>query len=143
MVTRTSMVAGVLLSVQAVPASACGYCVEDRVAATYDFALVSRALDPRHEVVFLGIQGPHLADRMTAEGIARVLAPVGGVDAGSVKVSISAEWLWFTYDPARIGLAPLLAGVDEALARTGLVSTLLRVLDPASYARPAAAVTRR
>ena len=37
-------------------ALACGYCVEDKIAAAYDHAVVVRAADRHHQVAFLSIE---------------------------------------------------------------------------------------
>src|SRR5215470_13558454 len=39
-------------------ASACGACIEDKIAATYDHALIDRAIASHRQVVFVAIEGP-------------------------------------------------------------------------------------
>ena len=38
-------------------ALACGYCVEDKMAAVYDHATVTRALAQKHQVAYFHIDG--------------------------------------------------------------------------------------
>src|SRR3982750_1452609 len=39
------------------PAAACGYCVEDKIAATYDHAVVTQAFARKHQVAFFHVDG--------------------------------------------------------------------------------------
>ena len=108
-------------------ALACGYCVEDRVAAVYDHAVVVKSLDRGHPVVFLGIEGPlAAADAKVVEG---TLRGVPGMDPGSLRVSVPGAALSFAYDPKRGGLGPIMGGVERRLAPKGLGLSLLKVID--------------
>jgi hypothetical protein len=142
MKTQRKILVAAMLAVQAGAVAACGHCVEDRVAATYDFALVSRALDQRHEVAFFAIQGPLLADRITAQALTRLLGGIQGIDRGSLRVSLATESLSFAYDPARTPLQLLQRRFEDKLGTKGLSLGLLRVLDPASYVKPPAIAAR-
>ena len=52
---RVLLVAALLaLSQQAL---ACGYCVEDKIAAVYDHATVTHALAQKHQVAFFHVEG--------------------------------------------------------------------------------------
>ncbi|HZR70692.1 MAG TPA: hypothetical protein VFB01_16745 [Burkholderiales bacterium] len=110
-------------------ALACGHCVEDRVAAVYDHAVIVRALDRRHPVVFLAIEGPLAAAQGADKAIERALRGVPGVDAGSLRVSLAGAALSFAYDPGREGLGPILKRAERRLAPKGLGLSLLRVID--------------
>lgn len=113
-------------------ALACGYCIEDRVAAVYDHAVVVKSLDRGHPVAFLGIEGPlGTAERKTIEA---ALRGVPGLDAGSLRVSLSGAALSFAYDPKR-GLGPIMKGVERRLASKGLGLSLLKVIDDNERAR--------
>jgi hypothetical protein len=65
-------------------ASACGVCVEDKVAATYDHAVIERAIANGQQVVFVAVDGP-----VDGGALGRKIAKanVGGVVAGTVRVS--------------------------------------------------------
>jgi len=74
--------AALVLALQATTAFACGFCVEDKLAAVYDHELVGRALGARHHVAFCGIEGV-VAGRDAQRGdIARALDAIAGVDRG-------------------------------------------------------------
>ena len=128
-----------LLALQPQPAFACGYCVEDRIAATYDFAVVSHALDQRHQVAFFAIQGGQAARGISSESISGLLEGTRGIDRNSVRVSVDSESLSFAFDPSRTLLAPIVNAVDVKLGAKGLSLAPLRVLDSTSYAKPAPA----
>jgi hypothetical protein len=123
-----SAVAALLLAVQGPGASACGYCVEDRIAAAYDHAVIVRSLERRHEVAFFAIEGPTAANPGLVREIQNALESTGGVDRGSARVSRDVTALSFAYDPARQKLGPILRALDKKLAARGLSISLLRVI---------------
>ena len=75
--------AGLVLLTHAVAALACGICVEDRVAAAYDHAVVVRSLEHRHEVVFLAIEGEIVASPRLSREIQSAIESASGVDRGT------------------------------------------------------------
>jgi copper chaperone CopZ len=119
-----AVLAGLLL-VQG--ALACGYCVEDKIAAAYDHAVVVSALDRRHEVAFLSIEGTTARSR--ERSIAGAVESVAGVDRGTVRVSLEGGAVSFAFDPARIPARSIVDSVRKKLAAKGVRVTLLRVLD--------------
>ena len=109
-------------------ALACGVCVEDRVAAAYDHAVVVRSLERRHEVVFLAIEGEIAASARLSREIQAAVESAGGVDPGSARVSLASASLSFAYDPGRQKLGPIMRALEKALASKGLSLSLLRVI---------------
>ncbi|UXY14976.1 hypothetical protein N8I74_16900 [Chitiniphilus purpureus] len=85
--------AAILLATQAM---ACGVCVEDRMAATYDDAVVRQAASRRHWVVFCEVKGVVSAEQLRAAAQA-----VPGVDPRSIRTSLQPAALSFSLDPAR------------------------------------------
>lgn len=80
----------------AAPARACGACDEDKVAATYDHAVVERATSTGRVVVFCQVRGPLDARRL------RVAARrVKGLDVASLRTSVEPAALSFALDSAR------------------------------------------
>lgn len=59
------MVSGVPIA-----ALACGACVEDRVAATYDHAIINAAIAKHQQVVFVAVDGPISAETIDAHIVA-------------------------------------------------------------------------
>lgn len=106
-------------------AQACGVCIDDKVAATYDHAVVERALERRQVMVFAEVKGP-------GEAAARVRAAkaaagrVRGVDASSVRAASEPATISFAFDPRRGDPARAIASMERLGA--GVRLELLRVL---------------
>src|SRR5262245_56602507 len=89
-------------------ALACGYCVEDKIAAAYDHAVVTRALATKHHVAFLHVDGA-VRGRAALEKAA-YSAPA--VDRGTVRVSADLLTVSFAFDPARANLGVIHARME-------------------------------
>jgi hypothetical protein len=112
-------------------AFACGYCVEDKMAAVYDHGIVVRALERRHQVAFLAIEGTIPRGGELRHAIQSELGTVKGIDRGTARVSLENASLSFAYDPGRPGLGPIMSTVGKRLAAKGLAFSILRVIDDA------------
>ena len=82
------MVIAMALAAAISPSSwACGACVEDAIAATYDHATIRAAIAKRQQVVFVSIEGGVPAR------VVRVLTAaarkVRGVQAGTLRTAVS------------------------------------------------------
>jgi hypothetical protein len=110
-----------LLLALAPGAWACGACVEDKVAATYDHAVVQGAAAQGRVVVFCELKGPIQAAR-----IKKAAAGVPGLDLASVRVSVDPGALSFVLDPARQSPKAAVAGLQERLpgTRVSIVRTM-------------------
>jgi hypothetical protein len=113
-------------AIAAAPASACGICIEDRVAAVYDQPTVDRAVARHQEVVFFALNGALVASPETRRVVLRVLDREG--IAGSAHVSLESATASVAYDPARASLASLAAAGDRALASRSITFEALRVI---------------
>jgi hypothetical protein len=122
------------LALLPVAALACGYCVEDRVAAVYDHAVIVRALERGHEVAFLAVDGP-LADGVAQRRMIESSLRAAGADRGSVRVSITGAAVSFAYDPARKGLGPIVRAFEKKVTGEGLSVSLLRVVNESDRPR--------
>ena len=110
------------------PAHACGHCIEDKVAATYDHAVLTRAARDGHVVVFADIRGPAAgAGPALKTFIARTLAATPGIDGGTVRVSLDPPAASFACDPARHAPNALLASVNPHLATRGLHLAVIEI----------------
>jgi len=96
-------------------AMACGVCLEDKVAATYDHALVQRALRQHRVVVFAEPRASVDANRLKAYAAAAARAP--GVDAGTVRTSAAPASVSFVLDPQRASPAATLAALKLDLLK--------------------------
>lgn len=121
-----AVLAALLLAAQG--AMACGYCVEDKVAMVYDHSVIVRALNKRHEVVFLAVEGPLAASPGLQGELERAIESTPGVDRRSARVSLAGASLSFAYDPARAPLGSILRSLDKNLGVKGIRTTLLRIM---------------
>jgi hypothetical protein len=110
------------------PARACGHCIEDKVAATYDYAVLTRAARAGHVVVFADISGPAAgAGPALKSFILHTLASTSGIDGGTVRVSLDPPAASFACDPARHAPSALLAAVNPQLAAKGLRLAVIKI----------------
>ena len=72
---------------------ACGVCIEDKVAATYDHEVVVRAAAKGKVMVFCEVAGP-----LDARRIRRAARSVRGVDPASLRISSQPAALSFALD---------------------------------------------
>ena len=96
-------------------AQACGYCVEDKIAAVYDHQVVTRARQTRHEVVFLHVDGT-----ATRQALERA-AYAAGADRGTVRVSADLLTVSFAFDPRRNGLGRVHPDMEKRLKGVSLM----------------------
>jgi len=106
---------------------ACGVCVEDKIAATYDHAVVTQAGAERHLVVFGQIEGPVDMKALTAR-IAVVAAGVRGIDRGTVRTSASPAAFSFALDPAVQAPDAAVAQLQKRLRTARVKLSVLRVM---------------
>ena len=119
-----------LFSALAVPAAACGHCVDDKVAAAYDHAVVEHALGQGHAMVFLSLELARPATRDTDAAIRHAIERISGVDRGSVRVALEAGGLSLAFDPKRVSQADVLSALDRAVTPLGARTALLRFGSP-------------
>jgi hypothetical protein len=122
-------IAGLLLALRAPAMLACGYCVEDKIASTYDHAVVVRALGQKHHVAFFHIDGPLLPGESTRRALERAAESTAGVDKGSVRVSMETLTISLAFDPERASLVRVLSALEGKLAARKLSLMPLRVMD--------------
>jgi hypothetical protein len=112
-------------------ARACDACLEDKIAATYDWQVVSVAKRQRHTVIFTAIKGGVAPGNVALKDrLVRDLSIVRGVDAGTVRVSLAPPAVSFASDLERRSAAELLATMNERLHGAGLRLQLVRVGAP-------------
>ena len=115
-------------------AFACGYCVEDKMAAVYDHATFTRALAQHHRVAFFHIDGTLAPGGATKRALESLANGASGVDAGTAKVSIESAALSVEFDPQRTTVPSLQAALDRKLATKGNSLMLIQVMDrPADF----------
>ena len=106
---------------------ACGVCIEDKVAATYDYSIVMTAIAKHHVVVFGQIEGA--VDMQAAVAKIAAAAPhLRGVDRKTVRTSVSPAAFSFALDPAVQVPAAALAEMQKRLRMQGVKLSILRVV---------------
>lgn len=106
---------------------ACGVCVEDKVAATYDHAVVTRAGAVHHLVVFGEIDGAVNIKAVTAS-IPAAAKRVQGIDRGTVRTSAFPPAFSFALDPAAQAPDAAVAELQKRLRTRGVKLSVLRVM---------------
>jgi hypothetical protein len=91
---RALVIAAALTAIAPSASQACGACVEDKVAATYDHGVVERAAASGEVMVFCEVIGPLDAQRLK-EAVRRVR----GVKPQSVRVSEQLAAMSFAVNP--------------------------------------------
>ena len=128
------LLAALVLACNAPAALACGYCVEDKMAATYDHAVVTRALAQKHHVAFFHIDGTLAPGAGTKRSLEAVAESSAGVDQGSARVSVESASLSVAFDPQRTPVAALQSALERKLAAKKVSLMLLQVMDrPADF----------
>lgn len=121
--THTSRCSFIMLLAGAVSAAwACGVCVEDKVAATYDWAVVQQAMAKRQVVVFCELAGP--VDRHRITTAAR---QVHGLEPASLRISPQPPALSFAIEGAHQSPHQAVAALQRALP-AGTRVKLLKVV---------------
>lgn len=121
----------------AMPAAvhACGACVEDKVAATYDHAVIHAAIAKRQQVVFVAIDGT-VDVRKIRTRIAAAAPNVRGVVASTLRTSVEPPAFSFAMRPAQ---TPEIAVADfrRAIADSSIRLTIIRLMRDGALVEPA------
>ncbi len=129
---------GIALALPAQAALACGFCIEDKIAAVYDHRVVMQAAAQKHQVAFFGLDGRLAGSAVEARMLERSAGTAYGVDPGSVRVSIESAALSVAFDPAAVSFVALQRSVQKKLTPRGLTLLPLRVMDRAGELKTAA-----
>lgn len=130
------LMGGILATTVTSAAFACGYCVEDKIAAVYDHSVAMRAVAQKHQVVFFAVEGiipPGEGSRRKLEAIVESLV---GVDRGSARASVESASLSAAFDPAHASLAAMERALSRKLAARGLSVAVLRVMEKPAELKP-------
>lgn len=119
---KAPLLAGLLATATAA-AWACGTCVEDRMAATYDHAVIQRAAAAGQRVVFCAVLGPMDAPKLKSAALR-----VRGVEPATVRVASEPAALSFALDARRSADAAVRALQGSVPSGTRL--EIIRVVQP-------------
>ena len=106
-------------------AIACGACVEDKVAATYDHAVITQAIRSHRQVAFVAVDAPGAVN--VGRRLAAAARKVRGIDTTTMRTSQSPGALSFAVAQSE---APerAVAGLRDALHDPAVQLTLVRVM---------------
>jgi len=110
-----------------IPAAACGACIEDQVAATYDHAVVVRAAAKHQVVVFAAIEGSGNA-QMLARQVKAAAERTPGVDRASVRTAVDPSALSFAVDPSVAAPEATLAAIEKGTRAVQVRLPVLRIV---------------
>ena len=130
------IVIGTLIAGLASAAYACGFCIEDKIAAVYDHAVVTRAASQKHQVVFFALEGQIPAGEESRRMLEAVVESVAGVDKGSARVSAAGGSLSAAFNPERTPFASMERSLTRKLAPRGLTVAIMRVMDQPAELKP-------
>jgi hypothetical protein len=125
-----SSIAGILAPLALGAASsafACGACLEDKIAATYDYAVASDAVARHRVVVFAAVEGPGDASE-GAQALAAAAARVKGVERASIRTAANPRAISFVLDPKAATPEKALAAISAKSTVHGLTLSLIRVM---------------
>ncbi len=104
------------------------------MAAAYDHAVVTRALDRKHHVAFFHIEGKLVPGGTTKRALEALAESAAGADKGSARVSLESAALAVASDPQRTPVAALRIALERKLAAKKISLMLLQVMDrPAEF----------
>lgn len=114
----------------AAPAAwACGVCIEDKVAAVFDYSVVQRALGAGHHVAFFAVDGLRAPGPEARRQLEALAASASGVDRGSARVSLESQALSVAFDPRRTPLPRLQEALEKKLAARKISLAPLRIIE--------------
>ena len=124
-----------MLALHSTAILACGHCVEDKIAAVYDHAIVMQALERKHPIAFFAIDGP-LADG-TGRTLETLAESVTGVDKGSTRVSMESAAMAVAFNPERTTFAKVQKALERKFSGKKLTLQPLRIMDKPAQLKPA------
>jgi hypothetical protein len=120
------MMAAALAATAPTMGLACGACDEDKIAATYDHAVIDAAIARHRQVVFVAIDGPVDVQQIGTR-LAAAAAKVRGVQAGTLRTSPAPPAFSFVLDTTQTPQAAV-AGFRRAVGDSSARLTVLRIM---------------
>ena len=125
---RTRAILASLAAAAAANASACGFCIEDRVAAVWDSPAIEAAIASHRHVAFLAVDGDIALDGAAQKALTKAFEGAGAIRGGT-RIAAENAAAAVVFDPRRTTLASLVAAGDKALAPRHRKVTALRIID--------------
>ena len=108
-------------------AAACGVCIEDKMAATYDHAVITSAVNRGHAVVFAEMIGVSTGNAAQTRKIIQAFETIPGADRGSVRVPLNPAAISFAIDERKTEVQDIFAAAKSTL-KSGLRFEIIRTL---------------
>ena len=105
---------------------ACGACDEDKVAATYDYAVIDVAIARHQQIVFVAVDGPVSIKKLVAR-ITAAANRIRGVQKDTLRTSESPPAFSFALDAAQKPEAAV-TRFRKAVGDIPAVLTLVRIM---------------
>jgi hypothetical protein len=105
----------ILLLMSTSPVIACGHCIEDKVAAVYDYRIVAKAVHEKHIVAFFGIEGPLVVNATSKQDIQKTINNINGVDPNTSRISLETGSISLAFNPTLLTYPALLDSLDKRL----------------------------
>jgi hypothetical protein len=115
-------------------ARACNACVEDKIAATYDWQVVSQARQRGHTVVFAALVGRVAPSEAGRQAVLRSVRTVREIEPGTTRVSLQPPAISFVFDPHRTRATSVVELLDRALRSQHVVISIVRIGAPGATA---------
>jgi hypothetical protein len=131
---RIGILIAMVTTMAAPGARACGACVEDKVAATYDHAVIHTAIAKRQQVVFVAVDGTVDINKIGTR-IAAAAPKVRGVVASTLRTSVAPPAFSFALDAAQTPEIAM-AGFRKAIADSGVRLTMVRIMRDGALIEP-------
>lgn len=129
MIRAAIAMTGLIPTLHGSAALACGHCVEDKIAAVYDHALIMQALAQKQQIAFFAFDGNFPADEMTRKSIEALAKSVQGIEKNSVRVSVELGALCLVFDPRRQSFAAIQSSLEKKLMEKKLTLLLIKIVD--------------
>ena len=112
---RVAYLLASLLLIGTTSAMACGHCIEDKVAAVYDHAIVAKAVREKHVVAFFGIEGPLVVNTASKQDIQKMMGSISGVDPNTSRISLETGSISLAFNPIVLSYPALLDSLDKKM----------------------------
>jgi hypothetical protein len=110
---RVAYLLASLLLIGTTSAIACGHCIEDKVAAVYDHAIVAKAVREKHVVAFFGVEGPLVVNTASKQEIQQMMGSISGVDPNTSRISLETGSISLAFNPIVLSYPALLDSLDK------------------------------
>lgn len=104
---------------------ACGHCLEDRIAAVYDHALMEKTIASKQKMLYFAWDGPVNRDETTRLRILRLSGFVSGITPQSVRVSIEPATMALAYGPLKTNPKRIESALEVIFSKEKIFLTLL------------------